>query len=298
MDLAPEQLRVVQDEREQVVEVVRDATREPGDVLEAARLHELTLELLALAIGARALERAHEDLACDAQERDVRLGPALGPAHRVEAHEPLDPVGRDHRDREHRPHALRLEHRPLARGLRRQIGDRGHVHDLVRLHEARPPRHDGDLQALQVVDLRLDALRAPLVGVVHRGAVRGEAEDVRAVDTRVLADRRQRAVELVVDRLPRQVHEARGERRDELLEREPLAQRVLVAGAALDRGDRALDATVCGDERCERTLPCITLAIDSHRARATRERGGDVIRSRGTQVRDTDGISVEAGSSR
>ena len=57
---------VVEDHGEEIVEVVRDASRETRHVLEASSLNELRLHQAAAPLGLLALERAHQDFPRDA----------------------------------------------------------------------------------------------------------------------------------------------------------------------------------------------------------------------------------------
>ena len=168
---------------------MRHAAGQAGDVLEAPRLDELHLEGAATFVGALAFEGAHDDFTGDPKERDVGLGPRLRVVHGVEAEEAHDRSRVNHREREDRLHALLDQRLLLCRSLRREQLDVGKMDGLPSAEEpCSPPREHLERQVLHHLEQRVDARGAPLVSVVHRGAVGGETEDVRTIDARELAD--------------------------------------------------------------------------------------------------------------
>ena len=214
-ELALQDRGVVQDDGEQVVEVVRHTSGQAGDVLEAPGLDQLHLEGAATFLSALALEGAHHDFAGDPEERDIGLGPYLGDVHGVEPEEAHHLPGIDHREREDRLHALLDQRLLLCGSLRREQLDVGEMDGLASAEQPfGPPREHVERQVLHHLEQRVDARCTPLVSVVHRGAVGGETEDVRAIDACELADGAERLLDPVVDGLRGQAHELARQARD------------------------------------------------------------------------------------
>jgi hypothetical protein len=154
---------------------------------------------LTLALGLLPPERVDEDPPDDPEERDGRLVPDPLPPDRVEAEEPDHRLAVGHRHQKRRPDPLSLEDFLLRARLRRQALD---ARDGDALEPGQPARGPGELlgrQVLEAIDLRRDALGAPLVAVAHRLPVGGEEEHVAAVGADDLADAPQRSVDALVE---------------------------------------------------------------------------------------------------
>jgi hypothetical protein len=179
----------------------------------------------ALEVRAAALERVGQHLAHDRQQGQALVRPGHAPAHAVEAQRPDQPARRDERHADDRLHALRGQQRALGGGLRRQLGQAGGVDALVAAHLLHPPGEGLEGQLLHRVLQRIDALRAPLVGVADPLPAGREHEDVAAVDAREAADLGQRAADAGVDLVHREVDELGRQGRHQPLEGQAVLQR-------------------------------------------------------------------------
>ena len=177
-------------------------------------------------LGIAAGQGLGDDAGRRGEHRDVVVAPDALALDQVEPDEADEATLVGERHGQHRARPTRLEALDLLPPPRVEVCHPRDVDDLEALERGHPGRERVAWHGSQVVDLGGDAGRGPLVGVLDQGAVVVGDEHVGAVDRDERADVGQRGGDAAVDLVGRPMDERRGHPREQVLERQPLAQRV------------------------------------------------------------------------
>ncbi|KAF5043336.1 hypothetical protein DSECCO2_503320 [anaerobic digester metagenome] len=157
-------------------------------------------------------EEIGKQVADDREQGDIVVRPPPGCPNRLESNDAEELVGGGYRDKDDRSGLILQEKFTICCGFRGEITYVGYGDHSPGLKLRHPPGECIETQVLQHIYLRFDPLRAPLVGVLCAGKVRGEAEDVTPVDAEEDSERSDCLVQGIVQVGRIEGHEPRRER--------------------------------------------------------------------------------------